>query len=156
MFAKRYAFTEWKQAALNWDSLNLEPWLTRVSQSKSDLEFFEICAEYVAKNQDGHTAFILPSSFDAQLPFDVDLYEGKFVVDQIDRTQLRAGDYPFGVGDELVSIDGVSAAEQAAKFAVFVGDGNPRSVQRIAASLLTYRPQWLLPRAHEEGDTATW
>ena len=154
MFAKRYAFTEWKQAALNWDSLNLEPWLTRVSQSKSDLEFFEICAEYVAKNQDGHTAFILPSSFDAQLPFDVDLYEGKFVVDQIDRTQLRAGDYPFGVGDELVSIDGVSAAEQAAKFAVFVGDGNPRSVQRIAASLLTYRPQWLLPRAHEDGDTA--
>jgi hypothetical protein len=154
MFAKRYAFTEWKQAALNWDSLNLEPWLTRVSQSKSDLEFFEICAEYVAKNQDGHTAFILPSSFDAQLPFDVDLYDGKFVLDRIDRTQLRAGDYPFVVGDELVSIDGVAAAEQAAKFAVFVGDGNPRSVQRVAASLLTYRPQWLLPRAHEEGDTA--
>ena len=89
MFSKRYAFTEWKQAALNWDSLNLEPWLTRVSQSKSDLEFFEICAEYVAKNQDGHTAFILPSDFDAQLPFDVDLYEGKFVLDRIDRTQLR-------------------------------------------------------------------
>jgi hypothetical protein len=154
MFAKRYAFSEWKQAALNWDSLNLEPWLTRVSQSKSDLEFFEICAEYVAKNQDGHTAFILPSSFDAQLPFDVDLYEGKFVLDWIDRTQLRAGDYPFVVGDELVSIDGVAAAEQAAKLAVFVGDGNPRSVQRIAASLLTYRPQWLIPRGHEEGDTA--
>ena len=154
MFAKRYAFTEWKQAALNWDSLNLESWLTRVSQSKSDLEFFEICAEYVANNQDGHTAFILPSSFDAQLPFDVDLYEGKFVVDQIDRTQLRAADYPFVVGDELVSIDGVAAAEQAAKFAVFVGDGNPRTVQRVAASLITYRPQWLLPRAHEEGDTA--
>ena len=154
MFAKRYAFTEWKQTALNWDSLNLTPWLTRVSQSKSDLEFFEICAEYVAMNQDGHTAFILPSSFDAQLPFDVDLYEGKFVVDWIDRTQLRAGDYPFVVGDELVSIDGVSAAEQAAKLAVFVGDGNPRTVQRIAAQLLTYRPQWLVPRAHEEGDTA--
>jgi hypothetical protein len=34
------------------------------------------------------------------------------------------------------------------------GDGNPRSVQRIAASLLTYRPQWLIPRAHEAGDTA--
>jgi hypothetical protein len=62
-FAKRYAFTEWKLDALRWDSLNLAPWLARVSQSQSDLEFFEICAEYVAKNQDGHTALILPSDF---------------------------------------------------------------------------------------------
>lgn len=154
MFSKRYAFTEWKQAALNWDSLNLSPWLARVSQTKSDLEFFEICAEYVARNQDGHTVFILPSDFDAQLPFDVDLYDGKFVLDRIDRKQIPVADYPFVVGDELVSIDGVSAAELAAKFAVFVGDGNPRSVQRIAASLLTYRPQGLIPRAHEVGDTA--
>jgi hypothetical protein len=48
MFSKRHAFTEWKRATLNWDSLNLAPWLARVNQSKNDLEFFEICAEYVA------------------------------------------------------------------------------------------------------------
>jgi hypothetical protein len=153
-FAKRYAFTEWKQDAVKWDSLNLAPWLTRVNQSKSDLEFFEICAEYVAKNQDGHTAFVLPSTFDAQLAFDVDLYEGKFLVDQIDRTKLPALGYPFQVGDELVSIDGISAAELASKFAIYVGDGNARAVQRIAAMFLTFRPQWLVPRAHEVADNA--
>jgi hypothetical protein len=153
-FAKRYAFVEWKQDAIKYDSLNLVPWLARVSQSTSDLEFFEICAEYVAANQDGHTAFLLPSTFDAYLPFDVDIYDGKFLVDAIDRTQLSATDYPFAVGDELVSIDGVSAAELAAKYAGFVGDGNPRSIQRLAAMILTFRPQWLVPRSHEVGDSA--
>jgi hypothetical protein len=153
-FAKRYAFTEWKLDALRWDSLNLAPWLARVSQSQSDLEFFEICAEYVAKNQDGHTALILPSDFYAQLPFDVDIYDGKFLVDFVDRKQLAAVDYPFDVGDELVSIDGVSAAELAAKNALYVGDGNPRTVRRVAAMFLTYRPQWLIPRAHQVGDSA--
>jgi len=153
-FAKRYAFTEWKQDAIQWDSLNLVPWLERVSQSKTDLEFFEICAEYVAKNQDGHTAFVLPSDFRASLGFDVDIYDGKFLVDRIDRKQLPSVAYPFAAGDELVSIDGVGAAELAAKFAIYVGDGNPRSTERIAATVLTYRPQWLLPRAHEVGDAA--
>src|ERR1051326_4522160 len=86
-FAKRYAFTEWKQAALKWDSLELAPWLARVKQSQSDLEFFEICEEYVARNQDGHTAFVLPSDFRAWLPFDVDIYESRFLIDAIDRTQ---------------------------------------------------------------------
>src|SRR3954447_3320961 len=80
-FAKRYAFTEWKQDAIKWDSMNLAPWLARVSASQSDLEFFEICAEYVARNQDGHTAFLLYSDYEAWLGFDVDLYEGKYLID---------------------------------------------------------------------------
>jgi hypothetical protein len=153
-FAKRYAFVEWKQDAIKYDSMNIAPWLDRVRQSASDLEFFEICAEYVAKNQDGHTAFLLNSDFDAQLGFDVDIYDGKYLVDAIDRKKLPAAEYPFAIGDELVSIDGVGAAELATKFAKFVGDGNSRSVQRLGAMVLTYRPQWLVPRSHEVGDSA--
>ncbi|HJZ97866.1 MAG TPA: S41 family peptidase [Candidatus Solibacter sp.] len=153
-FAKRYAFTEWKVDAVKFDSLNIAPWLDRVRQSASDVEFFEICAEYVAKNQDGHTAFVLPSDFDAYLPFDVDLYDGKFVIDDIDRRALPTRLYPFAIGDELVSIDGVSAAELAAKLSIYVGDGNPRAVQRLAATFLAFRPQWLVPRAAETADTA--
>ena len=154
-FSKRYAFVEWKQDAIKWDSLNLAPWLTRVSASQSDLEFFEICAEYVAKNQDGHTAFLLNSDFEAWLGFDTDLYDGKYLIDWIDRKTLPAVAYPMAVGDELVSIDGVAPAELAAKFAVFLGSGNARAVRRSAAGMLTDRVQFLLPRAHEVGDAAS-
>jgi len=50
-FAKRYAFVEWKQEAIKYDDLNLVPWLERVRQSTSDLEFFEICAQYLSYAQ---------------------------------------------------------------------------------------------------------
>src|SRR5205814_792140 len=123
LFSKRYAFWEWKQSAINYDSLDLTPWITRVNASKTDVEFFEICAEYAAKNQDGHTVFIVPSDFLAELPFDVDLYDGQIVVDRIDRTQLPPSRYPFNIGDELISIDGVPAAEAAARLRPLRGDG---------------------------------
>src|ERR1051325_4129700 len=61
LFSKRYAFTEWKKDAIHFDSLNLAPWTNRINASKDDLEFFEICMEYVAANQDGHTTFELPT-----------------------------------------------------------------------------------------------
>src|SRR5215471_5690737 len=115
LFSKRYAFWEWKQSAIRYDSLDLTPWIARIKESKTDLEFFEICAEYVARNQDGHSVFILPSDFEASLAFDVDLYGTSIMVDYVDRSQLPLGQYPFAVGDELISIDGVPAMEAASR-----------------------------------------
>lgn len=91
LFSKRYAFTEWKKQAIHFDSLNIAPWLSRINSSKDDLDFFEICMEYVAANQDGHTAFELPSSFTAILNFTVDVYDGKLLIDNIDRKHARTG-----------------------------------------------------------------
>lgn len=155
LFSKRYAFWEWKQSAVKYDSLDLTPWIARINASKSDLEFFEICSEYVAANQDGHSIFLLNSDFEATLPFDVDLYNGTILVDFVDRKQLPMFDYPVEIGDELVSIDGVSAAETAANLRRFRGDGNPRTATRDSLEFLTWRPQYLIPRAHELGDSAS-
>jgi len=155
LFSKRYAFWEWKQTAIQYDSLDLAPWIERINASKSDLEFFEICSEYVARNQDGHTVFLLPSDFEAALPFDVDLYGGSILVDAIDRSKLPAGQFPFAIGDELVSIDGVAAAEVAAGFRRFRGEGNSRTAVRESLEFLTWRPQYVIPRAHEVADSAS-
>src|SRR5437016_2775098 len=154
LFSKRYAFYEWKKAVLSYDSLDLAPWIARINQSKDDLEFFEICAEYVARNQDGHTSFQLPSNFRAQLPFDVDLYDGTFRIDRIDRKALPIAAFPFDIGDEVVSIDGVSAADAVQNILRLAGNGNLLTARREAAGLLTVRPQFLIPRAHEIGDNA--
>src|ERR1700731_4339369 len=81
LFSKRYAFTEWKKQAINFDSLNVAPWVTRINDSKDDLDFFEICMQYVAASQDSHTGFDLPTSFEAALGFTADVYDGKLLID---------------------------------------------------------------------------
>ena len=155
LFSKRYAFTEWKKDAIHFDSLNLAPWISRINAGKDDLNFFEICMEYVAANQDGHTTFELPTSFAAVLGFTVDVYDGKLLIDNFDRKTLSASDFPVQVGDELVSIDGKAAADILTDYLRFVNDGNPRSAKRTAALLVTFRAQSFIPRAHEVGTTAT-
>src|SRR5262249_5748473 len=111
LFEKRYAPADWKFQAFGFDLFDLKPWLDRVRSAKDDLEFFEIEAEYVAKLQDTHTGFQIPSNYVARLgavPFTggailigltVDIYDGKVLIDSISRTALPANLYPFQIGD---------------------------------------------------------
>ena len=122
LYAKRYAPADWKRRALGFDLFELKPWLDRVRAAKDDLEFFEIEAEYAAKLQDTHTGFQMTSNFAARLGAGpvpnlpgatfigvlVDIYDGKVLIDFINRTLLPASEYPFQVGDEIVSVDGLS------------------------------------------------
>ena len=109
LYAKRYGPYEWKRDVLNVDLLNISTWLPRVSASKSDLEFYDLMSEYVASLNDAHSVYILPSSYTAYLNFVVDIYDGKLLVDSINRTRLPADEFGFVTGYELVSIDGESA-----------------------------------------------
>src|SRR5262249_5848946 len=103
LYAKRYAPYEWKRLALGYDVLNAGPWLDRVRRAGNDLAYYEIALEYVANLQDTHSSFRVPSSFAASLGFSVDIYDGKVLVEQIDRMRLPAPDFPFTIGDELIS-----------------------------------------------------
>ena len=154
LFAKRYAFLEWKRDAISFDGLKLAPWVERVKASKSDLEFFEICSEYVAAYGDGHTGFVLPSTFQASLGFSADLYNDTVLIDKIDRKKLPEIKFPAQTGDELVSIDARTPAAMMADSMRFIGEGNPRSARRIAAALLTVRDQHYGPRSYQLGDSA--
>ena len=154
LFAKRYAFIEWKRDVIRFEALDLAPWLDRVRAARNDLEFFEICSEYVARFEDGHSYFELPSYFEASLGFTADVIGEKILIDDIDRSRLSASAFPFEIGDELIALDGKSASEWIAEIARLVGDGNQRSARRSAASLLVNRRQYLVPRAHEIGEHA--
>lgn len=155
IYAKNYGPYEWKVATQGFDLLNIGPWLERVRQSKDDLEFMDICVEYVASLNDAHDYFSIPSDFQAYLGFLVDIYDGKTIIDSINRGYLPLRDYPFAVGDELVSIDGKSTSELLAAFTRYGIAANPRSTRRITAEYLTFRPQSIMPRAHEIGPDAT-
>ena len=154
IYAKRYAPYEWKKELFGFDLFEIGPWLDRVAQSSDDLEFFEIALEYVASLNDTHSSFIMPSSFVADLGFTVDIYDGKVLIDGINRTRLPLLQYSFQIGDQLISVDGRPVEDLMAEFSRFLKRGSLVSTRRSVADFLTFRPQSRIPRAIDLPDTA--
>ena len=153
-YAKYYAPYEWKRDGLKVDALAIRPWLDRIARSQNDLEYYDILVEYIGSLNDAHDAFFLPSTFRATLGFGVDLYDGKALIDAIERNRLPVADYSFEIGDELVSMDGRTPAELIRSLEKYAVSANPLSTRRTAASMITVRSQWFMPRAHELGESA--
>ncbi len=147
LFATYYAPADWKKAQFGFDIYDLKPWLDRVAKTTTDLDFYELEVEYISRLNDTHVSFILPSDFNARLGFGVDLYDDTLLIDTIDRSLLPTRDYPFGIGDELVSIDGVDAKKILDSLMMYVPQGNPRSSRRQVAARITNRSQSRFPHA---------
>jgi hypothetical protein len=154
LYARRYAGAQWKKTVLNFDLLDLSPWLPRVAAAGTDLEFYDLMVEYVGSLQDAHDQYILPTDFEAWLDISCDIYDGKVLIDSINRKTLPARTFPFQVGDEILKVDGKPVADLIRLFSKYVSGGNPRTVQRLAAELLVDRYQGYYPWAHEVGDFA--
>src|SRR5260370_2671152 len=145
LYAKRYGPYEWKRDALGVDLFEIAPWITQVQATKNDLDFYEVMQHYVASLNDAHDVYQLPSSWQASLSFTVDIYDGKLLVDNINRLRLPAAEFGFVNGYELVSIDGQDSQKQLDGLLRDQIAANPRSTRRLAAPLLTVRPQSLMP-----------
>ena len=155
LYDKQYAPYEWKRLLFGVDSLNIGSWMDRVAKTSTDLDFYELCIEYVAALKDTHDGFSLPSDFSASLGLNVDIYDGKVLIETINRTLLPLSEYPFQVGDELVSVDGKDVQDLLNEFVKYAHQGNPRSSRRIAATRIVTRPQSLMPHAPDLGEKAT-
>ncbi len=151
-YAMNYGPIQWKREYLHFDLLNIGDWLAKAQNTKDDLDFYELCVSYVASLDDAHDVFQLPvdpvAEFQAYLGFTVDLYDGKTIIESIGRKQLNEVDFPFQVGDELVSIDGVAAQDLLQSLTKYAIAANPRSTSRVAADYITFRDQAIMPHAH--------
>ena len=134
MYSTYYAPIDWKKQLFNFDALAIKPWLDRVAQTKTDLDFYEVCVAYVNSLNDTHDSFSLPSDFVARLGFTTDVYDGVLLIDSINRTTLPVKDYPFTIGDQLLSIDGRDVDLLLQDFAVYATRPNPRSNKRLTAA----------------------
>jgi hypothetical protein len=156
LYSTYYAPVDWKKQLFNFDVLAIQPWLNRVAQTTTDLDFYEVCVAYVASLHDTHDHFSLPSDFTASLGFSVDVYDGAVLIDSINRTLLPSNDYPFALGDQLLSVDGRDVTLLLQDFAVYSAWANPSAVKRLAASQITSRSQSLMPHAADVlGNSAT-
>lgn len=155
LYAKQYAPYHWKVQAFGYDLFQIGPWLDKVRKSAGDIEFYEIMAQYVASLNDAHSIYFNPSDFEADLRFRTDIYEGKVLIDAIDRTALPTSRFPFQIGDEVVMVDNRTPDDLIRDFSRFFSDANPLSTRRDAAGLIPVRIQAFDPRAEELGDNAT-
>jgi hypothetical protein len=154
-FAKRYVAPLWKQTVYGVDMWNIQPFLDRVAASTNDLDFYDICIDYVSQFHDGgHVFFAVPSDFVASTGISVDTYDGKPLIYAIDRILLPASRFPFQIGDEIISIDGVGAGDLMTSLTKYGILSNPRTAAGYAASLLTSRSQSVYPYAVNVPDTS--
>jgi hypothetical protein len=156
LYAKNYGPYEEKRDVFHFDLYKIQPWLTEVQQSQTDIDFYDICVRYVASLQDSHDEFTIQSDYDAWLHFDGDIYDGKFLIDFIDRSFLSPDIYKFTIGDQLISVDGVAVADLLTQFAPYAvnASSNPVSRARIGAATITERFQGWYPRANTIGANA--
>jgi len=153
-YAKNYGPYEWKRDVQGFDLMRLTPWLQRIQHS-DDLDFQEALIEYVASLNDAHAYIAFPTTFSASLPMTVDIYDGRVLIDSINRTRLPEAQFPFVIGDELVSLDGQSVQTLIQSFRKYSIAANARSSDRIAAVRLVSRSQQIMPHIFELGDAAT-
>jgi hypothetical protein len=149
MYSTYYAPIDWKKQLFNFDALSIKPWLDQVAQTTTDLDFYELEVAYVASLNDTHDHFSLTSDFSASLGFTTDVYDGVLLIDFLNRTQLPVATYPFVIGDQLISVDGVDVQKLLQDYAKYgtAGFANPTSNKRSAASRITTRPQSIMPHA---------
>jgi hypothetical protein len=155
VYNKNYGPYEWKRDAMGFDALNIAPWIEKISATKNDLDFYEVMVSYIASLNDAHDFYTVPSNFSARLNFGVDVYDGKLIVDTINRTRLPANEFPFLIGYELVSIDGKDAQTILDGLLQYDVAANWRSTRRLAAGLLTSRPQAIMPHAPDVPEIST-
>jgi peptidase S41-like protein/PDZ domain-containing protein len=152
-YAKNYAPYEWKRDTSGFDLLRLTPWLSRIWRA-DDLEFQEALIEYVASLNDAHDLIAFPTNFSASVGLSVDIYDGKVLIDGINRFTLPVAQFPFAIGDELVSVDGRSVQQLIQSFRKYAIAANRRSTDRMAASRIVSRSQQIMPHLPDIGNSA--
>src|SRR5262249_23129054 len=147
LYAKQYAPYNWKKQLLNYDLFKIQPWLDKINATTDDLGYYEVLLQYVASLDDIHSAYFTPSDFVADLRFRIDIYDGKFLIDRIDRVALPSTKYPFQIGDELVMVDNRTPDDYIQEFSALLAFANPISQRRFLAIYVTVRAQDTIPRS---------
>ena len=155
LYSKNYAPFEWKRDVFHFNLLNLVPWVQRARFTHDDLSYRDLLIEYVASLNDAHDLIAFPTTFSASLPFSVDIYDGRVLIEGINRTLLPSAQFPFTTGDELISVDGYPVQALIRLLRKYSIAANQRSTDRVAASRIVSRSQQIIPGIHALGDTAS-
>ena len=131
-YAKNYAPYEWKKQLFGFDLYNISPWIARARATATDLDYYQVCGEYVASLRDSHSSFSFPTSFRYSLPLHADYYEDVPRIDAISRLYLPATQFPIQTGDEVVALGGEPVAAVVQRLSRTVYAANDSALRRTA------------------------
>ena len=137
--------------------LNARPWVERAKVTASDAEFYQLCRRYLARfgnTQDTLNLTPYPL-FGATLGFTINYYSNTLLIDSIDRDALPETQYPFQIGDQLLSVDHRSIDQWLDALIPLVAAVNPDLRRSLAANLIVNRNNPMLPFTPQPGDMAT-
>lgn len=152
-YVRHYTPANWKIVQSGFDLRDLRPWLEKVRATKNDVEYYDVVIDYLASLNDGHIRYSMPSNFQAYLYFDVDIYDGKTLIEYISPT-FPIREFPIAVGDEIVSVDGVTSEQWITRLRRYGIGANESATRRRAADFITFRPQSSIPWAGDIGEKA--
>ena len=137
--------------------LHVKPWVEGAKVTASDAEFYQLCRRYLARfgnTQD--TLNLTPGPlFGATLGFTINYYSNTLLIDSIDRDALPETQYPFQIGDQLLSVDHRSIDQWLDALIPLVAAVNPDLRRSLAANLIVNRKNPMLPFTPQPGDMAT-
>lgn len=116
-----------------------QKYANKVTATKSNGEFYYEMIKFIAEFKDGHFSANLPTTYQAALPFSVDLVQGKVLIDEVNRQLLPANKFPYQRGDEIVEFGGQPVMDAVKELEPYVPNGYELSVVRLAAMSLTTR-----------------
>lgn len=136
LFEISYAPLDWKQEKFGWD-LELQKNQTKslVTDRTTTKEFQCLIKTFCQSVKDYHVVPQFHSTEWATLPFEIQGAGGRFFITGIDNEST-----PFSIGDEILSLDGVSIKEAIDEFRCReIGNNNPETDQGLAEFYLTAR-----------------
>lgn len=147
-FQRNYGMDDWKDSQFSVSARKLkEKYLPLVTDEKvADLEsFLNVLSKLTAEFKDAHVAFRRPSDEQAFLGFFVQPIDDKAIIIKIKKEILTKEIFPFDIGDELVSLDGVLIPDLLSEINQYSALGTPESTNNINHLLLTYKSGKFMP-----------
>lgn len=136
-----YAPALWKKEFSNWTlAETVKTAKTKILAKEPTLsEFHKITNELILSMKDYHVSANYYATESASLPFTVRGAEGRYFFAYIDRDKLPKAEFPFEIGDELLSFDNVSVASLVKELVGTMGGNTKETDQALAELNLTRR-----------------
>lgn len=143
VYRAEYAMQNWKKTYAGWDLDTQFNLAIATAQSTPNLTVtgaHDIIKSFIYSMKDYHVSVSFQSSEAATLPFTVKgTAAGRYFLAYIDRAKLTEDAFPFSVGDELVSFDGVPTAQAVASVQAEIPANIPETDRQRAELALTSR-----------------
>lgn len=139
-FDSAYAPKGWKESHLGWNlSLELSMAKAKLASAQTISEARKAVVDFIMSTADYHVGFSFYLTEMSSLPFQVKTVEGKTLIVYIDRTKLSEDNFPFAVGDEVLTFDQVPVAQILGELMKVEGANVPETDLALADLTLTRR-----------------